>query len=230
MRGAKAAQARAVEQTRVEQAQSGFRFYLEVGGEARISFVDGALDLDGALDVPQWYEHRLFIGNRMTAVVCYETLTGANSMGPCPVCEAGHQTQYVGGMTIVNHTPYQIKSGQNAGKMLQNRRQQLVAPRSALETLQKLATTRNGLVAHVFDVYRKEKKDPRIGSVWDWVGQLTADQVKGLGEEWTPYNWDQEMKMIDAAQMAKLGAMATPYRPNSGGGGAATEGTASIQI
>ncbi len=216
MRGAQAQSAVAVEQAKSDLAllQQGFRFWIEVGGEARISFIDGILDTDGALAIPMWYEHKLMIGGRMTTITCYETKP---DMGPCPVCQAGHNTGLVGALSIVNHTPYQVKKGKNAGKVLTNRRQMLVGPRAAISTLQIVAASRGGLATHCFDVYRKDRTDPRVGSVYNYLGQIQPEQIASLGEEWKPYNWDDEIVMLDSAEMAKLGAMAVPYVPQAQG-------------
>lgn len=221
LRGVVAQNAVSTEQTKANLAisQNQFRFYCDVGGEARVTFVDGELDQDGALAIPYWYEHRLMIG-RMLEVVCFETNP---TLGPCPICLAGHKTQLVGGLTVINHTPHTIKNGANAGKILTNRRQMFVAPRTALETLQKLATKRGGLAGHCFDIYRKEKKDPRVGSIFDYVGALNQDQINGIGKDWTPFNWDEEIKLTETAEMTKFGNLAVPYggTQQQGGGGAA---------
>lgn len=223
MRGASAHNAVATEQAKADlaQAQAGFRFWIKVGQENRITFVDGGLDADGMLDVPYWYEHRLMIGGRIQNVTCYESVS---DMGPCPVCAAGHRTQLVAGLTIVNHTPYTVVSGQNAGKTLSTRRQMFVAPRTAVQTLQQLAAKRGGLAAHCFDVYRKEKKDARVGSVFDYVGQLTQEQVNTIGaEEWKPYDWEDSVVMLEAAEMVKLGNIAVPYGGGQGSGAAVAD-------
>lgn len=224
MRGSSAHTAVHTEQAKADLAmsQAGFRFWVPVGGEARVTFIDGNLDVDGALDIPYWYEHRLMLGGRIQPITCYETVS---DMGPCPICTAGHKTQLVAGMSVINHTPYVVQKGQNAGKTLTNRRQMLVAPRTAIETFQKLAGKRGGLSTHCFDAYRKEKKDPRVGSVWDYVGQLTPEQIAGFGEEWKPFDWDEAITLIDANDMANFGQTAVPYGggPQGGGGGTAAD-------
>lgn len=222
LRGAIAHNAVAVEKTKQDLAmsQNQWRFYCGVGEEARITFVDGDLDQDGALAIPYWYEHRLMVG-RLTEIVCYET---NQELGPCPVCQAGHKTQLVGGLTVINHTPYTVKSGQNAGKILKNRRQMFVAPRTALETMQILASKRGGLAGHCFDVSRKENKDPRVGSVFDYVGALTPEQKAGFGDDWKPFNWDEEITLLAVEEMTKLGNIAVPYggtKNEQGSGGTA---------
>ncbi len=210
MRGSLAKTAVQTEQAKAELAMSnsGYRFWIVVGAEARISFIDGNLDEDGALDAPFWYEHRLMIGGKVQSIVCYET---AMTMGPCPICAAGHRTQLVAGLTVINHTPYTIQSGQNAGKTLVNRVQMFVAPRTAMETLQKLATKRKGLAGHCYDVYRKDKKDPRVGSVYDYHGKLTAKQIASFGDDWMPCNWEEALKLLPPEEMKKFGEIAVPF-------------------
>ncbi len=222
MRGAAAHTAVSSEQTKADLAasQSGFRFWLKVGGENRITFIDGALDADGALSIPYWYEHRLMIGGKLQNIVCYETLADA---GPCPVCNCNHRTQLVAGLSIINHTPYVIQSGQKAGQTMQHRRQMFVAPRTAIGTLQKLAEKRGGLISHCFDVHRKEAKDPRVGSVYDYVGQLTPEQCAAMGDEYKPYDWDDALKLIAPADMQQLGQMAVPYKAGGGSSGATAD-------
>lgn len=227
MRGAAAHAASATEQMKADlaQSQSGFRFWLKVGGENRITFVDGSLDQDGALLIPYWYEHRLMIGGRLNNIVCYETLPDA---GPCPVCNHNHRTQLVAGLTVINHTPYVIQSGQKAGQTLQHRRQMFVAPRTAIATLQKLAEKRGGLIGHCFDVHRKEAKDARVGSVYDYVGQLTQEQMTAIGEEWKPYNWDEAMKLLTPGEMETLGGSAVPYAGTQGAAAAGSVATTEL--
>jgi hypothetical protein len=189
------------------------RFWLPVGGEARITFVDGLLDDDGALDFPVWYEHRLWIG-RSVELVCYET---DPERGPCPVCQAGHRTQFVGGFTIINQTPYTIQKGPNAGTTLGARQMLFVAPRKALETLQTLAGKRGGLSGHTFDVYRKENMDPRCGSVFDYIGPASDSDIAGWGEEYTPIDYDEVVKFVDEDEMEKFGQAAQPYEASAVG-------------
>ena len=226
MRGAQAHTAVATEQAKADLAasQSGFRFWIKPGQEARITFIDGHLDADGVLSIPYWYEHRLMISGRVQNITCYETVP---DMGPCPICASGHRTQLVAGMSMINHTPYTVQSGQNAGKTLTHRRQMFVAPRTAVQTMQQLAGKRGGLSQHCFDVYRKEKKDPRVGSVFDYVGQLTAEQCAGFGEEWKPFDWDEQIVLLEAADMAKYGGIAVPY---GGGGQGATADLDEIEV
>lgn len=173
-RGAVAKQAVQQEQAKAEARQAEKnrmrRFRLKYNGDGKITFLDGKLDEDGVLDIPRFFEHTVQIGQTWQNYVCTAEI---DTSQPCPLCESGNKPSLVGVLTVLNHTPYTVNQGPNAGKVYVNRRELFVAKEGTLDALNKLAKKpgRNGLALCTFDVSRgPENKHPaKVGDTFDFV-------------------------------------------------------------
>lgn len=210
-----------------------FRFFIPENDEATITFLDGDLDDDGRLMIPMLYEHRVLHAGKWTNFLCIADAE------PCPLCENGDRPALVGVMTVINHTPYTIKNGPNAGKQIANRKQLYVATRSTIKKLQKIASKKGTLRMHSYEVSRSEDKSPRVGDMfmhiheWGSVEELKdyllgngddndnpfpvkADEVDDLVE---PADYAYEMIYRDGEELAKMGlTTAAPIGHGSHGG------------
>jgi|GEM_PF-1913309 len=207
-KGKAAHQAFDLEEAKAEKAraESGklFRFFMAPDEERKITFLDGDLDEEGMLDIPMFYQHRLKLNGQWQNFVC------VSDQEPCPICEKGDsRAALVGVMTVLDHTPYKIKNGPNAGKLIKNSKKLFVATRQTIKKLSKKATKHDGLTGCTFEVARTGDKDPAVGSDFEFVEQLDADALAatyGLKEEdLQPGNYAEEIVYHTAAEMVALG-------------------------
>jgi hypothetical protein len=190
-----------------------FRFFVPENEERQITFLDGELDSDGMLDIPMYYEHVLKVNGTMQNFVCL-ALNGGAEAEPCPVCERNDKdgkARLVGVLTIIDHTPYKIKGGQNAGKIIQNTRKLVIATRTSVQALTKIAVKRGGLTGCTFDVSRNGDTSPGIGNQFDFV--VKYDSLEALAhkydmklEEVQPADYATEITRHSAEEMIALGA------------------------
>jgi hypothetical protein len=209
--GNAAKQAMAYEEAKAEErkAEAGrlWRFYVKKGEDAQITFLDGALDADGMLDIMMFYEHRLHIAGDWENFVC---TSEADQTQPCPICAKGDKPSLVGVMTVVDHTKRTIAKGPNAGKVIANRRKLFVAKQHTIRQLNKLAAKRGGLVGVTFDVSREGDKDPAVGSMFDFVHKYAslAELAQTLDlkiEDVQPANYQEEIRYRSPEELLALG-------------------------
>ena len=170
-----------------EQANRMRRFRLKDGQEARVTFLDGTLDNSGILEIPKWYEHDIMFNGYYRKFVCTSEVDQSQ---PCPICTAGDKPDLVGALTVVNHTPYIIQNGDNAGKTIVNRRELFVGKLGTIAALSKIALKRGGTRGLTMDISRTGDKKPNVGDVFDVV-----DQVK----DWNAFRQKYDLKPDDIA-------------------------------
>lgn len=155
-------------QQQMKEAQKDlpFRYFLKKGAEGSITFLDGSLDDSGSLETVSWWEHNLNLngswGNYFTCTQDVE---------PCPICEGGDGPALMFGFTVLDHTPYTIKNGPNAGKILQDTRKFFACKKMTYEYLITLAKKRGGLAGVRFDVMRIGDKSAAVGSQFDFTSK-----------------------------------------------------------
>jgi hypothetical protein len=210
MKTGKAAQ-HAIEQADAKaeaaKAEAGkmFRFWMPADDERKVTFLDGTLDADGLLDIPMWDEHRVKIAGDWENFACT-----ANTE-PCPVCNAGDsRATLVGALTVIDHSPYTIKSGPNAGKVVKNSRKLFVCTRQTIKLLNKQAAKRGGLKGCTFEISRTGDKEPGVGNQFEFVEKHEdmAAFAAGLGlklEEVQPADYANEITYRTADELLKLG-------------------------
>ena len=192
-------------------ADNVFRFWLpydDPDSERRITFLDGGIDEDGMLDIPMYYEHNVYMNGRWgNHFVC---LAGETS---CPICEDGDSNaMLVGAATIVDHTPYIIKSGDRKGEEIKDQRKLFVCPRGTVKLLHKIAKKRGGLAGVTLDVSRSGKKAARVGDMFDFVAKTNMERIKEkLGEETaTPFDYEEVLPYVPEDELRNLGFGAAP--------------------
>lgn len=159
-----------------QKAEAGklWRFRIPEGDDddRRITFLDGTLDEEGTLEAPMWNEHTLQLGGKWKNVPC------TSHEEPCPICANGDNPSLVAGFTVIDHTPFVIQSGPNAGKKILFSKRLFVAKRTTYAQLQKLATKNGGLVGTTWDVSRNGDKSPAVGNMFQLEGKQTLAELK----------------------------------------------------
>lgn len=195
-----------------EDAGRMFRFWMPPGEERTVTFLDGALGDDGMLDWGMFYEHRVQLNGEWTNLVC------TAETEPCPICARGDAKQsLVGAGTILDHTPYKVKNGPNAGKVLQHTRKLFVPTRNTIKILSKQAVKRGGLAGCTFEISRGGDKDPSVGSQFEFVEKRSLQDLMatfGLTQEQVaPADYAHEIVYRSAEDLISLGAGQAPKGP-----------------
>jgi hypothetical protein len=181
-----------------------FRISEDDPEDHRITFLDGTLDEDGTLEAPMWHEHTLQLGGNWKNVPC------TAKEEPCPICANNENPSLVAGFTVIDHTPFTIKNGPNAGKTVEHSRKLFVAKRTTYAQLQKLASKNGGLVGLTFDVSRNGDKSPAVGNMFDKVSKDTlADLKKEYGEIAEPADFIEEITYYTRDELIELGVKTT---------------------
>ncbi len=218
-RGDAAKEAMAHEEAKAEERKAEYgklwRFFMKVGGDTQITFLDGGLDDEGNLNCDVFNEHLITVAGERRNFVCTANTTDDQQFDenapPCPICEKGDKPSFVGLLTILDHTEHKIKNGPNAGNIISNTRKLFVAKRTTLKLLAKHASKHGGKLAGcTYDVSRTEDMKPAVGDMFDFVAQypsLSAVAEKyGLKlEDVQPANYEEEVTFRTNAQLIELG-------------------------
>lgn len=204
---------------RKEEQGKAFRFWMEVGESASITFVDGDLQQVAAGAVllpPRFFEHNLQLHGRWgNHFVCPEkTLPGKGFK--CPICASGDRPSLVALFTIIDHRQFEGKEG----KVYKDSRKLFVANPQAFEQLNMLAQKVGGLAGTTWDVSRAGDKSPRTGNNFFPTGKTDIDtltkqfmyeykdpktnQVQ-LMTKFTPLDYEQEIVFRSPEELLKLG-------------------------
>jgi len=182
-----------------------FRFWLPVGGETAITFLDGDLDEDGLLDVGMYYEHQVYMnGDWRNWFVC------TADEEPCPICEGGDKPSLVGAFTVIDHSEYESK-----GKHYKDQVRLFVAKRDTVKKLQKIATKRGGLAGCRFDVSRTGDKSPNVGDMFDFTDKRPLSEVLEQYNVDGPLDYEKHIIYRPAADLRKLGFGTVPVGAES---------------
>jgi len=201
-------------QAEARKAEAGkmFRFWLKEGEEKQITFLDGDLDSDGMLDINFYYEHMIKIAGQWHTFV---DTSEVDQTQPCPLTEMGSRPYLAAAMTIIDHTPYQIKSGANAGKTLQHVRKLFIAKRQTIQQLTNLAKKRGGLTGCTFDVTRIGQNSASVGSQFDFQHKFSSREeiaaTCGLQpDEVQPANYPEEIVYRSPEELIAMGIGKAP--------------------
>lgn len=176
-----------------------FRFWIPKDGAGNITFLDGNLT-DGILDIPFYHEHQVNMnGNWMNWFICTQ------DEEPCPICEGGSTSSYVGILTVIDHSEYKAKDG----SIKKDTVKLFVAKRDTIKLLQKYAVKRNGLRGCTFEVGRTGDKSPAVGSSFDFTEKLTEAQLIAKYKPQNPKEVDRSKAVNYEDYLAKL------YQPAS---------------
>ena len=195
-----------------------WRFYVKPESEGQVTFLDGALDKDGDLDIFMFYEHRVRLNGEWENYIC---TAEADQTQPCPICESGDRPSLVGVMTVIDHTPHTIQKGPNAGKTIKNTRKLFVAKRHTIDLLRKLAVKRGGLAGCTFDVIRGNEKTPSVGETFDFVQKFSsfaeiAAKYDMKPEDVAVANYGEEIRYRTPDELIALGVGKAVTGPGTG--------------
>lgn len=168
--GPNAQQAMDQEQKQIEEAKNQlWRFYMGVGDEKVITFLDGDLDANGVLSCPMWWEHQTFRnGNWRNWDVC------TKETELCPICDLqGNFSSLVAGFTVIDHSSYKGKTG-----VVKDTLKLFVCKRTTLKILQKKAVQNKGLAGATFEVSRISDKSSNCGEVFDFLEKNTLQELQ----------------------------------------------------
>lgn len=205
-----------------EEAGKMWRFFLKLNEERRITFLDGALGPDGLL-MPGvgLREHVVPYNGKRQNFLCTSLINE-----PCPLCLAGSRADPIYVFTVIDHTPFTLTKGPNAGKTIEHSRKLFVAKVTALKLLQAVAAKNDGsLVGLTIDVSRiGDDKTPAVGNMFQVVGRTPiADIVTELGAEMaTPASYGEEFVMRNAAELTAMGVGKALSGPGNEPGSAPT--------
>jgi len=146
-----------------------WRFWLTDGEEGRITFVDGDILPDNTIDYFMYYEHNLMLNGKWG-----NTFVCTKDIEPCPLCEAGDRSSFVGVFTVIDHREYKSKDG----KIFKDVPKLFVAKKDTIKTLQMLGAKRGGLSGCTFDVPRSGDKSPSVGSIFDFLEKTPVEDLK----------------------------------------------------
>ena len=189
------------------------------GTEARVTFLDGVIDpKTGVLEIPKWDEHDIPFNGHFRKFVCTAEI---DTSQPCPICTAGDKANLVGALTLINHTPYVVKKGPNAGKTIVNRRELFVGKINTIAQLSKIAIKRGGTRGLVMDIARTGDLKPGVGDVFDVVDQVkdwNAFMHKhGLKpDDIAPAEYEKENVYIPPAELVAMGVGKEHLGPGTG--------------
>lgn len=197
------------EQAKAEAAKEAsgklWRFFIrkeDCGKDFKITFLDGHLDADGVLTAPMWMEHTVFVAGQWRNVPC------TAHEEPCPICAKGDNAPaLVAGFTIIDHTPYTIKKGANAGQTVKDQRRLYVPKKTTFGQLQKYATKHGGLAGLTFEVSRMNDKSPNVGDAFMVDEKRTLAQLAAIyGDNAKPADYGEEIVYYTASQLISMGA------------------------
>lgn len=207
-----------------------FRFYLKVGMETRLTFVDGVLEHDEELDqmalaYTAVHEHNIWKNGTSTDYVCIQGYEGQS----CPICETGNRPWFSALFTVID----QGKGGKGiqtkSGQIIPYSKKLLVARgRPAIDILCNIAAKRGGLSGVTLDVTRPGEKS---GYHYDFMEK--TDDFNALRQQFihvdektgetktlfTPAKYEQELTVLTEDQLRALGyghaKLGSQYAPSA---------------
>lgn len=227
----KLAEQEAIEaQKRKEEQGKMYRFYLKTGEEARITFVDGALDGEGYLTPPRFYEHAIQVAGKWEDFVCPEK-TNPESGDKCPICASGDRPYLVSLFTVIDHREIQSK---DKTKTYKDMPRLLALKPKGFEIVAHKAKKQGGLEGRTFDVARLGENATNTGDVWDFVekremADLQAQFMRNVKDDkgndtgkqetyFVPANYESEIVFRTGDELRGMGLGVASV----GGGGSST--------
>lgn len=156
------------------------RFWIKVGSPREIIFLDDftwTVEMDGS-SVPitpfcRW-EHKIEIGGDWRNCV-YVTCTRGTA--PCKFCDIGYKRVYMGGMSILDVTPYKDDAGKT---VVRPRKRLIIATSKTLALIESKKAKKGNLVGWKYSAARHQEKDPRVGS--DYEAETHVEDVRALAK------------------------------------------------
>lgn len=198
----------------VRQSSSGnklYRHWMKEGTQRTLTFLDGALDNQGRLAITMIYEHRIKINGNWTDVPCLEQNI-PQAPGPCPLCESRDRRSFVGFLTIIDHTGYVDKQGNEK----KNLKRPFVMKLQTFKILQKMAAKRDGLAGWRVEISRTNEKAANVGDVFDFETRADPDALlKKYGDAAQPLDYQE---LIDTSVLTRDDLVALGYGTTPVGG------------
>lgn len=177
------------------------RFFIPVGADTKITFLDGKLDADGVLDAPRYFEHQIFMGGKWT-----NWFTCVKEEEPCPVCEGGNDSSYVAVFTVIDHSEWKSPK---TGIVYKDQRKLFICKRNTFKILQKKADKQGGLAGCTFDVSRMSDKDASVGNDFDFCEKRTKSELiaayPNLKDEMMKADYEKEIPYLTGDELRNLG-------------------------
>ncbi|QKE60721.1 hypothetical protein vBVhaSVHB1_34 [Vibrio phage vB_VhaS-VHB1] len=209
MRGDEAKRAILEQQKEKEKAQEirgKFRnFRLQAGRQSTITFLDGALDKDGLLDIPMMYLHSVYHANLGANGERINVICTQDTEGNCPIC-AYDKASLVGVLTVVEHIKYE-----SGDEVVINPRRLFLPKAQTLRDLQEAATALDGLRGFQFKVRRTGKKTPLVGDEFELVNETRIpdgklkEVLEKVGSSADPIDYDTELSFFTNDELNSLG-------------------------
>jgi hypothetical protein len=185
-----------------------FDFRMKEGEERRITFLDGDIGPDGILNITMYHEHNLQMAGGYDQYVCTAEV---DTSQPCPLCAISNKRYLVGLMTVIDHTPYTIKSGAKAGNTVQNQKKLFKCKQGTIKILSKIASKKGGLTGWTFDASRSGgDKTPAVGDnfipdlQWESRGAFAKEQSL-KPDEVQPADYNAEIVYKSPEELIDLG-------------------------
>jgi hypothetical protein len=189
-------------QEKWEEGNRMFRFWLEEGGEARVTFVDGDLTDEGFLDILTYREHRL--KGAPGKVPRFFTCTA--EIEPCPLDEDGNDAYLAGALTIIDHREFKSERTKKTYKFMPRL---YIATKNTIKKLQHHATAQGGLAGCTFDIARIGENSPRVGTEFTFVQKNSIEELQATWMKtdektkkevtyFVPADYEREIGYIDA--------------------------------
>ena len=187
------------------------RKFLDV--DFKLTFLDGALDEKGMLDIPMFYEHTIPVGKGWRNYPCTD---GVITDEPCPLCLGGDKAAFVGAMTIIDHNQWTNKEG----VVQKDIKRLYMVKRGTIKQLTKMAQAQGGLRGCTFNVSRTSENAVNVGDVFILLGKLTEKQLATWGDKGVALNYETEIVFRSPAELRKEGVtVAAPTGPPAAGAG-----------
>ena len=161
-------------QKRKEEQGKMFRFFIKQDEEARITFVDGALDGNGYLTPPRFYEHGIKVAGKFETYACPEK-TAPESGDKCPICASGDRPYLVSLFTIIDHREIPSNDGT---KTYKDTPKLLALKPTGFELIAHKAKKNGGLAGKTYDVSRLGENAVATGDVYDFVESNTIEDLQ----------------------------------------------------
>jgi hypothetical protein len=206
---------------RKETQGKAFKFYLGAikqsnppkWEEASVWFVDGEWSPKyNAMIPPRWYEHNVLVSGNYTQFICPEkTLPAMAAKDPaykCPFCATKDYCYLASAFTVIDLRPYTTKDG----SIIPATRKLFIAKPGSMDTLNKLAAKRGGLVGCRFDISRTGEKKPGVGDVFDFQERVDTKDPAVLASMRSKFTRSFESKGKDGKKEQKTVCLWEPLK------------------
>lgn len=182
-------------------------FFLKPGEEARVTFLDGELYIDGDekgfFKNPSRYEHQVWgDGGPPQYFAC------TAEKAPCPICRANNRAYLATYFTVIDH---RVIKGQRA--TYKNRKILYVAKHGTVQRLRRLAAKNKGSLRGIsFEISRSGERSATVGDEFMILKRRSSAQlVERVRDVWTdaktskPIPYDQVLVYHTAKKLKKMG-------------------------